>query len=107
MKTLNYFLLANNLAPDWIVVSFPIIRIVLVAVTALCAITLIITTLMQSNVNDQGSTALTGGSQESYYSQNKGETRDVKLTRATVILASVMALCMVLYFVTLLIHNPS
>ena len=89
--------------PDWVVNSFPIIRIVLVAITAICAICLIVTTLLQSNDNQDGTSALSGASQESYYAQNKGESKNVKLSRATIILASIMVLCMILYFVTLLI----
>ena len=90
--------------PDWVVESFPIIRIVLVAIIAVCAVLLIITTLMQSNSNEDGTSALSGGVQESYYAQNKGESRNVRLARATVILISVIALCMVLFFVDLIIY---
>lgn len=100
-------LMLDTLAPDWVVTSFPIIRIVLVSICALCALGLIITTLMQSNSTDNTSAALTGGGQESYYMQNKGESKNVKLTRLTIIFASIIAVCIVLYFVTLLIHNPT
>ncbi len=100
-----FSLLATTM-PDWVVNSFPIIRIVLVAITAVCALCLIATTLMQSNDNQDGANALTGAGQESYYAKNKGESRNVKLSRATIILASVMAFCMIMYFVTLLIYNP-
>ena len=106
MRKLNLYQLAETLTPDWIVASFPIIRIVLVSITAVCALILIVTTLMQSNDNQDATSALSGSSQESYYAQNKGESKNVKLSRATIILASVMALCMIAYFVTLLIYNP-
>ena len=102
MNNLNFYLLASTM-PDWVTNSFPIIRIVLVSITALCALCVIATTLMQSNENNEGANALSGGSQESYYAQNKGESKNVKLSRATIILASTMVLCMILYFVTLLI----
>ena len=68
---MNKLKLLATLTPDWIVNSFPIIRIVLVAITAVCAMCLIITTLMQSNNNEDGANALSGASQESYYAQNK------------------------------------
>lgn len=93
------------LAPDWVVASFPIVRIVLVCIIALCGILMIISTLMQSNANDEGSTALTGGAQESYYAQNKGQTRDAKLAKVTVACISIMAVCMVLFFVSLIIYQ--
>ncbi len=93
------------LAPDWVVSSFPIVRIVLVCIMAVSAVFMIITTLMQSNANEDGNNALSGGAQESYYAQNKGESRNVKLSRATIILISVMAVCIVLYFVSLMIYQ--
>ena len=75
------FNLLDAYTADWIVSSFPIIRIVLVCIIALCSLTLIVTTLMQSNSNDNSSQALSGGSRESYYAQNKGESRDGKLVQ--------------------------
>ena len=94
-----------DLAPDWIVASFPTVRIVLVCLMAVCAVSMIVTTLMQSNANEDGNNALSGGAQESYYAQNKGESRNVKLSRATIIFISVMAVCVVLYFVSLMIYQ--
>lgn len=93
------------LAPDWVVASFPIVRIVLVSFIAICAVLMIVTTLLQSNANENGKDALSGGVQESYYAQNKGESRNVKLSRATVALISIMAICIVLYFVSLIIYQ--
>ena len=64
-----------GLIPDWVVVSFPIIRYVLMFIIALSAIALIISVLMQENSSSGGTNAVTGV-QESYYSQNKGKTKD-------------------------------
>ena len=72
-------LLLESSMPYWVTSSFPIIRIVLVCMIAICAVIMIVTTLLQSNANDDGQSALTGSSQESYYAQNKGESRNVKL----------------------------
>ena len=105
MKNTLNFLLANTL-PYWVSASFPIIRIVLVAIIGVCAIGLIITTLLQSNDNKDATSALSGASQESYYAQNKGESKNVKLSRATIVFASIIAVCIVLYFVSLLVYNP-
>ena len=91
--------------PYWVTSSFPIIRIVLVCMIAICAVIMIVTTLLQSNANDDGQSALTGSSQESYYAQNKGESRNVKLSRATIACVSIMAICIVLYFVSLIIYQ--
>ncbi len=98
-------LLLESSMPYWVTSSFPIIRIVLVCMIAVCAVIMIITTLLQSNANEDGQSALTGSSQESYYAQNKGESRNVKLSRATIACVSIMAICIVLYFVSLIIYQ--
>lgn len=104
----NLMLFAQgDLLPDWVITMFNIVRPTLIGIIALCSVGLIITTLLQSNSNDNNSQALSGGSHESYYSQNRGETKDGKLKKATIILSSIVAVCTILYFVTLLINNPA
>jgi len=56
-----------------------------------CALIMIIVILMQSHAEGSGTNALTGSS-ETYYSQNKGSTRDGWLKRITVICAVVIFL---------------
>ena len=87
---------------DFITTVFPIARTVLVCIIAACSIVLTISALMQSTDSDESTNALTG--QESYYSQNKGENKDVKLKRLTIIMASIIAVCVILYFVSMLIN---
>lgn len=77
---------------------FPVFRIIFVVIIALCAIGLIITTLLQSSTDQNNATALTG--QESYFAQNKGESRDGRLKKATIILACIIVVCVLLFFVT-------
>lgn len=98
---MNNFLL--EAASDFITTVFPIVRYVLVGIIFLSAVAMIVTTLMQSSADENGATAVTG--QESYYSQNKGESKDGKLKKATTILAIVIAVCTVLYFITYLING--
>ena len=88
---------------DFITTVFPILRVVLVAIIFVCAIIMIITTLLQSSADENGATAVTG--QESYYSQNKGESRDGKLKKVTTICAITIAVCAVLYFISWLING--
>ena len=88
-------------ASDFVTTVFPVVRGVCIAVIMVCAIGLIISTVMQSSSDENGATAVTG--QESYYSQNKGESKDGKLKKATIILASVITFCVLLYFVTWII----
>lgn len=96
-------LLDSAVQSDFITTVFPIIRYVLVGIVFVSAVVLIIATLMQSSVDDNNATALTG--QESYYSQNKGESRDGKLKKITTITAIIIAVATVLYFITLLING--
>lgn len=83
---------------DFITTVFPVVRWVCVAFIAISAIALIITTLLQSSADENGATAVTG--QESYYSQNKGESRDGKLKKWTIVFACIIAFCTLLYFIT-------
>lgn len=95
------FLLAAS--SDFSTTFFPIVRWVLIGLIFVCSIVLIATTLFQSSADENGATALTG--QESYYSQNKGESRDGKLKKATTICAIIIAVCTILYFVSWLING--
>ena len=96
----NILLKANS---DFLTTFFPIFRGVLVGLIFVCAVVMIITTLLQSSADENGATAVTG--QESYYSQNKGESRDGKLKRITTICAIAVAVCTLLYFLSFLING--
>ena len=98
---MNYFLLeASN---DFITTVFPVLRFIFVGIIFICAIAMIVTTLLQSSADENGATAVTG--QESYYSQNKGESRDGKLKKITTICAITIAVCTLLYFISFLING--
>ncbi|MBO7527628.1 MAG: preprotein translocase subunit SecG [Clostridia bacterium] len=99
---LSIMLAASN---DFVTTVFPVLRYIFLVLIFISSITMIITTLMQSSADENGATAVTG--QESYYSQNKGESRDGKLKRITTICAIIIATCTVLYFVSLLINGYS
>lgn len=82
----------------------PIIRYVLFFLVVVCAIVMIVTILMQSNDAD-GSMDVLSGSQESYYSQNKGSSRDGKLKIITIVMASIIILSIIAYCVTLIFSH--
>lgn len=84
----------NKATASWIVNSFPIIKIVIMAVLALLSIALIVLIVMQKG-NTNGSAALTGKS-DTFYNRNKKSTLQGKIKVLTVICASIMmALCLV------------
>lgn len=101
---MNMLLNDVTLVAPWIEKSFPIIRIVLFCLVAISAIVIIITTLLQND--DNNSADVITGAQESYYSKNKGGSRDGKLRLATIICGCICVVCVLLYLVTILVYNP-
>lgn len=102
MNNFNSTLLAD-VASDFATNVLPVLRYVLFGIIIAAAITMIITTLMQSNDSNGGIDAFTGTKQESYYSQNKGASRDSILKRITIAMAIIIFVCVITFFVTELI----
>ena len=98
-------LLDAEIQSDFITKVFPILRYVLFGIIALCSIIIIVAILIQSNNADDAGNIMSGTTQESYYSQNKGSTRDGKLKLITIIMASVIAFCSLAYFITEIINK--
>jgi len=85
---------------DFIHTFIPIVRLVLLIVVMVCAAILIVSTLLQSSANPAGSSAIMGGGNDSYLSQSKDNSRDGRLKRLTIWLASTIVVCLILYFLT-------
>ena len=103
MKFLS-LLAEGEIQSDWITKVFPVLRYVLFGIVVLCAIVIIVSVLLQSNSSSDAGNVITG-SQESYYAQNKGSTRDGKLKILTIVMASVIAFCSLAYFITEIINK--
>ena len=103
MKILS-MLAEGEIQSDWITKVFPVLRYVLFGIIVACAITMIITILLQSNDSTDDGNVITG-TQESYYSQNKGSTRNGKLKIVTIVMASIIAFCALAYFITEIINK--
>ncbi len=101
MKSISNLLELQN---DFWTTTLPVVRYVLFFIIVACAIVLIVSVIMQSN-NSEGSLDVMTGSQESYYAQNKGSSRDGKLKIITIVMASIIIFCVVLYLVTMLING--
>lgn len=95
-------MLLDSTVPIWVSDSFPIIRIVLFCLVVACAIILIVTTLFQNE--DSNDADVITGQQESYYSKNKGGSKDATLKLITIITSVIAVVCVILYFVSLLIY---
>ncbi len=84
--------------PDWVVNSFPIIKFILVCLIALCSLALIVLVLMQESEGGDTTNSITG-IKDTYYSKNKGLSKDARLKKWTTILSiaiAVMVLCFVI-----------
>ena len=103
---MNRFLLGSTVDP-WISANFPIIRIVILAVVAACAIAMVVVTLMQSAKGEMGANAITGATYDSYYNQHKGSSKDGRLKNITITLGIVIAVLSILYFVLGLALAPA
>lgn len=93
----------GELKSDFWTSFLPVFRYVLFGIIIACSIVMIVTTLMQANDSNNGIDAFTGNSQESYYSKNKGASRDAILKRITISMAIIIFICVILFFVSELI----
>lgn len=99
---MNLLMMFDNpeVVSDFVQTFIPILRVVLLVAIIICAAILIISTLLQSSANPAGSSAIMGGSTDSYLSHNKDNSRDGRLKRLTIWLASIIVVSVVLYFLT-------
>lgn len=87
------------LVPDWVATSFPIIRMVLMAIIVLSAISIIIF-IMCLESNPEGGTNVISGSSDSFYSQNQSSTREGRLKRLIVIFSIILVVVAVVFFLS-------
>jgi len=103
---MNIFnLLGDASVPNWVRDSFPIIQSILVVLVTVAAIVIIISVLMQTSTADGGMNAITG-TNESYYGQNKGDTREGRLKKVIIISAICILVMTLIYFITFAIYRP-
>lgn len=99
MNFINQLLVA-----DWVSKSFPIIRIVLMAIIIICAITIIVAILMMESNPEGGTNAITGTT-DSFYAQNQSSTKEGRLKKLVIICGIVLLVVTILFFVTQMIYN--
>lgn len=99
-------LLADSTKPvaNWIKVSFPIIQTILIILIAILAIAIIVCVLLNPSNPDGGSNAITG-SNESFYAQNKGSSREGRLKKIIIISSACIFVFTVLYLILTKIYN--
>lgn len=84
--------------PDWMTASFPVIRIVLMVIIALCAIA-IIAIVMSMETNAEGGTNVISGQSESFYSKNQGSSKEGRLKTAITICGIVIAVLSIAFWI--------
>ena len=87
----------NAATADWIVKSFPIIKIILVCLLAVLSVAMIIFILMQKS-STNGVSAVTGQS-NTFYNRNKGATLQGKVKMLTIICAVCIMVIVIAYLI--------
>lgn len=97
-------LLADGPVASWISTSFPIIQTILIILIALLAVAIIVCVLLNPSNTDGGNNAITG-SNESFYAQNKGSSREGRLKKIIIISSACIFVFTVLYLILTKIYN--
>ena len=97
-------LLADGPVASWISNTFPIFQTILIILIALLSVAIIVCVLLNPSNTDGGSNAITG-SNESFYSQNKGSSREGRLKKIIIISSACIFVFTVLYLILTKIYN--
>ena len=84
--------------PQWITKSFPVLESICLVILAILALSLVVLVFMQINGDGDSGNVITGN-QDSYYSQNKGGSREGRITKLAYIIAGVIALFCIIYWI--------
>ena len=103
MKNLSINLIAAA-SPNAFYDSLPIVRIVLISLIILLSAFLIVLILLQP-AKQEGVGAISG-STDTFFSKNKGRTREGMLMRMTIVVSIVIFVLVLLYFISLSIYSP-
>jgi len=96
----------QGLLPDWVVVSFPILRIIFAVLMGLLALAVVVCIFLQPAAAD-GSGALTGQVSDSYYSKHKEKSFQGLVKKLTIAFAIAAAVIAVLFFITIRVYDPA
>lgn len=97
---MNFMSAAVVTVPQWVSDSFKYIRIVLISLMIVLALLIIVIILLQP-AKQEGLGAISGGT-DTFFSKNKGRTREGMLLRLTIVIAVTILVLALIYFVTLI-----
>ncbi len=92
------------LVPNWVSSSFPVIQAILLALMTIDAILIAVGVLLSPSDPEGGNNVITGKN-ESYYGENKLNTKEGRLNRLVLICSILMLVIAIVYFVTVKIYN--
>ena len=96
----------NNtlLVAKWVTKVVPVIRYIILIIMALIAVATIALVFMQIGQGGNSTNVVTGNA-DSYYSQNKGGSREGRITRLIYICVGILVVLSILFFVTFNIYD--
>ncbi len=96
----------NNtlLVAKWVSKVVPVIRYIILILMAIIAVATIVLVFMQIGQGGNSSNVVTGNS-DSYYSQNKGSSREGRITKLIYICVGLLVVLSVLFFITFNIYD--
>ena len=105
MNFINFLMEAatQKARPDWVVNSFPIIKLILVILILLCSIFMIVSVMMQEG-NTNGMTGITGEA-DTFYNRNKGQSMQGKIKKITIVVAIMILVFCLAYWVLNTIYS--
>ena len=99
MSFFNLIAAGLPVVPAWVSASFKWFRMSFVILIIILSIVIIVSVLMQPS-SQEGIGAISGGS-ETFFSKNKGRTREGMLKTLTIICGASVAVLTILFFVSL------
>lgn len=100
----NFHGLTAAVVAPWVANSFPIIRIILVSLLILLCVSVVVLILMQP-AKQEGVGAISGAA-DTFFSKNKGRSREGMLLRLTIILCIVAFVVTLVFHITLSVYSP-
>ncbi|MFQ6723751.1 MAG: preprotein translocase subunit SecG [Clostridia bacterium] len=96
----------NNalLVAKWVTKFVPVVRYIILVMLALIAVATIALVFMQIGQGGNSTNVVTGNS-DSYYSHNKGGSREGRITRLIYICVGLLVVLSILFFITFNIYD--
>lgn len=92
------------LVAKWVSKVFPVIRYIILVLLAIIALATIVLVFMQIGQGGNSTNVITGNT-ESYYAQNKGGSREGRITKLIYICVGIMVVLSILFFISFNVYD--